>query len=77
MAWVNNFGMNLYGDPSLKILPPSFTEADSGGDGLSDNEEQYIYLSLEDQQADINGGGSVDAADVAVFAGMFGQTNCR
>lgn len=69
-AWVNNFGMNLYGDPSLKILPPSFFSVDTDGDGLSDDEEQYIYQT-DPGLLDSDGDGMNDGDELVKLEGKW------
>ena len=69
-SWANNFGMNIYGDPSVKILPPSFAGTDSDGDGLSDDEERYIYQS-DPARADSDGDGLTDSEELVYMQGRW------
>ncbi|RLB32371.1 MAG: hypothetical protein DRH20_14890, partial [Deltaproteobacteria bacterium] len=67
---VNNFTQNIYGDPSVKILPPGFTTIDTDGDGLSDDEERYIYQS-NPALKDTDGDGFDDGEELVYLEGRW------
>ncbi len=68
MGWSNNFVANLYGDPSLRIYPFSIDGTDSDGDGISDNEERYIYHSAVNSN-DTDGDGVPDKDELYYMDG--------
>ncbi len=68
MAWTNNFVANLYGDPSLTILPFATDGPDSDGDGISDSEELYVYKSDPNSQ-DTDGDGVSDKDELYYMTG--------
>jgi len=68
MAWTNNFVANLYGDPSLSILPFATDGPDSDGDGISDNEELYVYNS-DPNSLDTDGDGVSDSDELYYMTG--------
>ncbi len=68
MAWSNNFVANLYGDPSIRLYPFDIAGTDSDNDGISDNEEQYIYHSAVDS-ADTDGDGVTDKDELYYMDG--------